>query len=594
MNAAELMSGERTTRLDLADVEWSPHVPVPTGIAVESWRRRGFDFVRLRLRTDEPRIQATSARMAATVLVTAIGYWWFNHLSIIVPLAMGGFEIGLALRRRAARREWNVLVFADRLTIETGATPDKPREEFAIAFADIERMSVEPSGLKRRAALVIATRSRRITIGEGLSSDALRWLKGYLTMEAVQLIWKPIFEFGRKTTRKTSAADAAHVARREPPPKLAALYLAEAPGRLAELQSAVARKDPIAIKRSAHWLKSSSANVGAVELSNESQLMEIYGLDNDLEKVDVLVRQIEIEFEDVRAWLEGIVQRGPHAAALAKPEAMPALEIDRRPRPYPLLGSGRAKPEIVEAASASGPAHGEAASSETSAEPIFAGKELLVVDDSAVNREVARDALETLGCHVETAATGEEAVARCVIKRFDVVLMDCQMPGVDGFEATRRIRAHEDAESLIPLVIVALTGNALRGDRDLCLAAGMSDYISKPYTTESLEAVLHKWLVPPPNMPMPDFGDGDEFGEFDEEFEEIGDREAGTTPEAPATAESAAPSEPDIVAPGNIESTPALAEDRKPEDPPIGEVTTGGGTPAPLDQARELAPTRAT
>ena len=548
MTAAELKSGEPTTRLDLADVEWSPRMPVPTGVTVESWRRRGFDLVRLRLRTGEPRIQATSARLAATVLVTALGYWWFNHLSIIVPLAMGGFEIGLAMRRRAQRREWTILVLADRITIEIAETADAPRQEIAIAFSDIERMSVGPAGLKRKKALAIATRSRTVTIGEGLSTDALRWLKGYLTMEAAQLIWKPIFEFGRKTTRKGATVEAAAVTRREPPPKLAALYLDEAPGKLAELQGAVARKDPVAIKRCAHWLKSSSANVGAVELSNESQLMEIYGLDNDLAKVDVLMRQIEAEFESVRAWLEGVVLRGATAPAFAKPAAMPALEIDRRPRAYPLT---RTRTPVVESAPA--PA-------DTPAAPVFAGKQLLVVDDSAVNREVARDALETLGCEVEVAATGEEAVERCKLKRFDAVLMDCQMPGMDGFAATSLIRAHEDAESLVPLVIVALTGNALRGDRDRCLAAGMSDYISKPYTNEALEGVLHKWLVPPIDPPMPEPDEDFEFFE-DVEAEDADERDmadAAAGPHEPTSA-AGAPAAADTPAPSPATPGPAPA-----------------------------------
>ncbi len=116
---------------------------------------------------------------------------------------------------------------------------------------------------------------------------------------------------------------------------------------------------------------------------------------------------------------------------------------------------------------------------------------VLVAEDNAVNQKVARLMLERAGCRVEVVDDGEGAVAAVERTAFDLVLMDCQMPNTDGFEATRRIRALPGPASRT--VIVALTANALAGDRERCLSAGMDDYLSKPVRRDALEAVLARW-----------------------------------------------------------------------------------------------------
>ena len=123
------------------------------------------------------------------------------------------------------------------------------------------------------------------------------------------------------------------------------------------------------------------------------------------------------------------------------------------------------------------------------------GLRVLLVEDNAVNQMVASAMLEDLGYAVESADDGAEAIARLETERYDVVLMDCNMPVMDGFEATAAIRAAERADATRGHVpIVALTANALAEDRGRCLEAGMDDYLSKPFRAEELEALLARWV----------------------------------------------------------------------------------------------------
>ncbi len=132
-----------------------------------------------------------------------------------------------------------------------------------------------------------------------------------------------------------------------------------------------------------------------------------------------------------------------------------------------------------------------------SAERARIGANVLLVEDNSVNQAVARGMLGKLGCTVVTATDGVEATDRLIDanERYDVVLMDCQMPNKDGFTAATEVRAHEQARGLAPMPIVALTANALLGDRERCIAAGMDDYLSKPYTLEALQEVIERNLA---------------------------------------------------------------------------------------------------
>lgn len=118
---------------------------------------------------------------------------------------------------------------------------------------------------------------------------------------------------------------------------------------------------------------------------------------------------------------------------------------------------------------------------------------VLLAEDNPVNQEVALTMLELLGCQVEVADNGCEALEALKREDFDLVLMDCQMPEMDGFEATEEIRRlEENTDRYTP--IVALTANALKGDREKCLAVGMDDYISKPFGMDQLSNMLRNWI----------------------------------------------------------------------------------------------------
>jgi two-component system sensor histidine kinase/response regulator len=123
----------------------------------------------------------------------------------------------------------------------------------------------------------------------------------------------------------------------------------------------------------------------------------------------------------------------------------------------------------------------------------IAGASVLVVEDNPVNLEVAVGILESFGCTVATATDGREALETYASGEFGLIFMDCQMPGIDGFEATAEIRKQE-AKSGGRVPIVALTASAIEGDREQCLAAGMDDYLPKPFTTEQMRSALATWL----------------------------------------------------------------------------------------------------
>jgi len=118
---------------------------------------------------------------------------------------------------------------------------------------------------------------------------------------------------------------------------------------------------------------------------------------------------------------------------------------------------------------------------------------ILLVEDNPVNQQVALRIIERTGYKADTAENGRLALARLAERNYDLVLMDCQMPEMDGYDATREIRRREGASR--HSTIVGVTAHALRGDRDDCLKAGMDDYLAKPVTPEDMAEMLDKWVI---------------------------------------------------------------------------------------------------
>lgn len=128
----------------------------------------------------------------------------------------------------------------------------------------------------------------------------------------------------------------------------------------------------------------------------------------------------------------------------------------------------------------------------TETEHDFGGSRILVVEDNEVNRRLCGLQLRRLGCEPVFAENGREALEKIAGNRIHAILMDVQLPEMDGCEVTKRIRLQENGSGPVP--IIAMTANAMAQDRENCLAAGMNDYLSKPVRTEDLGAVLAKWL----------------------------------------------------------------------------------------------------
>lgn len=152
--------------------------------------------------------------------------------------------------------------------------------------------------------------------------------------------------------------------------------------------------------------------------------------------------------------------------------------------------------EVLSGAGAGADRGQSTGAADSSARPVsqlrLAGR-VLVVEDQPLNREVAQGMLASLGLRVETANDGQQALARLERERFDLVLMDCEMPVMDGFSATAALRRREGKGPRTP--IVALTADATAAGRAACLAAGMDGYLAKPFSRDALHTTLAKWLV---------------------------------------------------------------------------------------------------
>jgi CheY-like chemotaxis protein len=143
---------------------------------------------------------------------------------------------------------------------------------------------------------------------------------------------------------------------------------------------------------------------------------------------------------------------------------------------------------------------GEEAIDLSAAEPTISENDkhkmrILVAEDNDVNQKVAQAMMRKMGLRADVVANGLEAVNALQMVPYDLVLMDCQMPEMDGFEATRAVRQVGSSALNPSIPIIAMTASAMRGDRDKCIQAGMSDFIAKPIQIRELAETLARWLA---------------------------------------------------------------------------------------------------
>lgn len=125
----------------------------------------------------------------------------------------------------------------------------------------------------------------------------------------------------------------------------------------------------------------------------------------------------------------------------------------------------------------------------------FKGAKALVVDDYFINQELIKEMMQLMNCKVDVADDGTQTMDKYRQNNYDIIMLDVQMPEIDGYEVTKQIRQIEATGTRPRTIIVALTANALPDDEKKCLDAGMDDYISKPLRGEQLEDMLTKHLI---------------------------------------------------------------------------------------------------
>lgn len=181
----------------------------------------------------------------------------------------------------------------------------------------------------------------------------------------------------------------------------------------------------------------------------------------------------------------------------ARPQPAPAPPATAQtPRPAQPVAQPAPPPPVQKATAAPPPAKQAPAATASSGQGQAAAKEprILLVEDQLTNRLVIENILENMGLRTVHAENGEEAVQKARMESFDLVLMDVQMPVMNGFDATRAIRKLEQQDNRGHMPIVAVTANAMQGDREKCLESGMDDYIAKPIQIAELQAMIERFL----------------------------------------------------------------------------------------------------
>lgn len=421
--ATEDCSSERKKELlsKAVNINWTPELEPPSEIRVESLRHRGVDNLRLTLRPEKKDGQRFWTR-------------WFHFA-----------------RSAAEFTDGTAITIADE-----NLHLDQNGHKKNIALRSIKSIEIYGSEGRPGNSLTLETPQSTLQLAHGLQINSLQWLRDRLLLEAAGLVWKPIFHVGKRTTARTVTPDADTFA--DWPSEdntLIEFFVSQAPERAGALISAIKFMDSEAAKSNTEWLKSSCAVVGAGFLSELCQRIELDIVNQNSDRMEILVQNFKTEFNKVLKRLCEITGKNTRDVGLLK----------------------------------------ESASTST-IEPSSTPAEILLVEDSVLNQEIAANLLSVAGHQITVASNGTEALEFLQNRSFDIILMDCQMPGLDGIETTKRIRKSEFRHGHARTPIVALTANALNDDRKRCIGADMDDYLSKPYTPDELLSIVDRWVAP--------------------------------------------------------------------------------------------------
>ncbi|MGE0117931.1 MAG: response regulator [Dongiaceae bacterium] len=222
--------------------------------------------------------------------------------------------------------------------------------------------------------------------------------------------------------------------------------------------------------------------------------------------------------------------------------------------------------------------------------PPFAAR-ILIAEDNPVNREVAGEALRQLGCQVDMANDGRQAIEGWESNAYDVILMDCHMPNMDGIEAAKIIRVREETDGRARTPIIALTANARGEDYQNCIAAGMDDYLTKPLTLDELRVALDRWIGRQHSSAVPAAADGSAANAAAPAAQPPaeGPQATGAEP-SPAAVTEPAPAAAAAPMPPEAEATPATPAEERSEPMPNDETVDVGDAldKATIDYLRSL------
>ena len=430
-NAEDVSSFNFLTGLE--DVSWTPSTQTPSELRISNMRRRGIDEYRISLPPNENG-KVKRALFGLPILT--------GKPAIVQAITIVGTQLRFTFMTSGKRTKNDLVVECkdvDAIVISPGSSKSNPHIIFAYGNARRDK------------------HSGYLEFGAGLPDSVLIWLRDRLLLETAGLVSRPLYNVGGRSTRQTINPDEKHyLAWTSGSNRLIDIFLVEAPEKFSAFRAAVEAQAWVDAAKHVHWLKSSSAAVAAGYLSQSFQRIEIELQNRDPAAVKALVKHVVSEFAEAALDL-GKIQGGK---SLEGAEDKPRTSDDST-QPF---------------------------------EQAFPGSRILVVEDSLVNQELAREFLECMGCTVDCVGTGEDALNQIERMQYDLILMDCQMPGMGGLEATRLIRKSEMLEGRPNAIVIALTAHTLRDDRNKCLAAGMNDHLGKPYTAEELFDVLNRWL----------------------------------------------------------------------------------------------------